>query len=236
MLRQSLLISKNVLSNSNLKLAPTSFTHSIKSFHSIRSISFQSTNKSTFSSSFISSSSSFSRSRFSTSSSTSFSTSSTASTPNKPSKAGKKSSILTIGTLLLGTSISYYIYSNFLIENTNNQISNQHFIPLKVIKIETLTKDTKKFTLNLPDELIPKIEEVSNDPIRSVYIMQPDINVQRAYTVCFSLPLDLSFYTKLTLEHFLGLKFRFIHQRKWKERIGIDNKTLSRWGSFEMDA
>lgn len=85
---------------------------------------------------------------------------------------------LTIGTLLLGS--YFYLQSG---ERTEDQLSNGHFIPLKVLRIESLTSDTMKFTLALPDELIPAVEEVSSAPIRSVYIMQPDINVQRAYTV-----------------------------------------------------
>lgn len=93
---------------------------------------------------------------------------------------------LTIGTLLLGS--YFYLQSG---ERTEDQLSNGHFIPLKVLRIESLTKDTMKFTLALPDELLPAVEEVSLVPIRSVYIMQPDINVQRAYTVSQFTPPDI---------------------------------------------
>lgn len=117
---------------------------------------------------------------------------STSTSPTPPTSNTRRNGLIaiSIGSLLLGSTF-FFLYGG---DNRKSQLSNGHFIPLKVLKIKSLTSDTMQFTLALPDELLPKEEEVSLVPIRSVYIMQPDLQIQRAYTVSHNTPVKQSGY------------------------------------------
>lgn len=104
------------------------------------------------------------------------------SAPPTPSKPQKKLLYPVAFLALLASATTYYLFST---REAAPQLSVQHFTPLKLLSKEALTADTTLYKLALPKELLPKegAELVSSDPIRSVYVMQPELQIQRAYTV-----------------------------------------------------
>lgn len=62
------------------------------------------------------------------------------------------------------------------------RLSHHKFTPAKIISVTKLTPETSLFKLALPRELL----DPKNPPyeaIQSLFVMQPDLQIQRAYTV-----------------------------------------------------
>lgn len=66
-----------------------------------------------------------------------------------------------------------------------DRLSPYKFSPLKIISIATLTPETSLFKLALPKEMLDPKEIGSSNSIRSLYVMQPDLQIQRPYTVSY---------------------------------------------------
>lgn len=116
-----------------------------------------------------------------------FASAATSSAPPQSSKTPKKFLYPSVFVGLLASITAYYLSSTRV---PAPQLSVQHFTALKLLSKESLTADTTLYTLALPKELLPKEGDalVSSDPIRSVYVMQPELQIQRAYTVRPSFP------------------------------------------------
>lgn len=79
--------------------------------------------------------------------------------------------------------------SLYFLNPTEENLSPTRFIPLKVLAVEHMTKDTSLFKISLPKNLLPDPDQSISKPILSLYVMQPDLQIQRPYTVS---PLPLS--------------------------------------------
>ncbi|KAI5476382.1 phenylalanyl-tRNA synthetase alpha chain [Pseudohyphozyma bogoriensis] len=66
------------------------------------------------------------------------------------------------------------------------------FTPLKIKRIERLTPETSIFTLEVPPEMLPLPDGASDLAIKSLYAMQPDVQIQRPYTPLDSAGFDAS--------------------------------------------
>ncbi|KAM0756512.1 ferredoxin reductase-like protein [Meredithblackwellia eburnea MCA 4105] len=76
-----------------------------------------------------------------------------------------------------------------LFDNSSNNLSPERFVPLKIKSIHRLSDDTTLFKLALPKDKLPDMES-PGAPIKSLFIMQPDLQIQRPYT-----PLDAASFT-----------------------------------------
>lgn len=63
-------------------------------------------------------------------------------------------------------------------------LSPFEFVPLKLTSVTRLTADTSLFTLDVAKPRVKGPNQVvSPDTISSLYVMQPDLQIQRPYTV-----------------------------------------------------
>lgn len=57
------------------------------------------------------------------------------------------------------------------------------FTPLRITSVTTLTPETSLFKVALPKAMLDPTDTGSANAIRSIYVMQPDLQIQRPYTV-----------------------------------------------------
>lgn len=70
-----------------------------------------------------------------------------------------------------------------LLRPERERLSPHHFTPLKVLSVEPLTPETSLYRLALPKALLDPAHPPSPTAIKSLFVMQPDLQIQRAYTV-----------------------------------------------------
>lgn len=61
------------------------------------------------------------------------------------------------------------------------RLSEQRFVPLKITSVKRITADTSIYKLALPKSMLSA--SGPSGPILSLYLMQPDLQIQRPYTV-----------------------------------------------------
>lgn len=67
-------------------------------------------------------------------------------------------------------------------------LSPERFVPLRINSVERLNAETSLFRLALPARKRDRGEgEGRRGPIESMYLMQPDLQIQRPYTVSWVL-------------------------------------------------
>ena len=95
--------------------------------------------------------------------------------------------LLSASSLLLGMTI-YYTFTPTAIDQ---KLSPDHFIPLTLSKVERINDETSIFTLDLPTSALPDGKERANwAPVSSLYIVQPELQIQRPYTPLSFRPFD----------------------------------------------
>jgi cytochrome-b5 reductase len=94
-------------------------------------------------------------------------------------------------------------------------MSAMHFVPLPIKRIEPLNANSALFTFDLPAKMKPFSAEVNANAIESVYVVQPDIQIQRPYT-----PLDASAFGEAGDSEFQLLVKRYDdgEMSKWLHR------------------
>lgn len=70
-------------------------------------------------------------------------------------------------------------------EPAQRPLSYAYFTPLTIRAIKQITSDSSVVSLSLPSELLPNLSEYPDPPstpLQAVYIRQPELQIQRAYT------------------------------------------------------
>lgn len=65
------------------------------------------------------------------------------------------------------------------------RLSYSYFVPLRVASIEAVTSETSLIRIHLPETLLPDTSaypEPPDQPLQAVYVRQPELQIQRAYT------------------------------------------------------
>jgi cytochrome-b5 reductase len=110
-----------------------------------------------------------------------YSTSLASSTPPNrsvvPSKTRLFLGLSTVALLGLG----FALYSS---SREDTRLSINKFVPLTLSSITALTPETSSFKFAVPSSSLPRDDEgiIPGLPIKSIYLMQPDLNIQRPYT------------------------------------------------------
>lgn len=108
---------------------------------------------------------------------------SSAPSPVAPSNRGKKWLFGSVGASAIG--LAAYVLSQQR-EQEAQTLSPFHFVPLKLAAVERLTADTSLFTLSVPLSVVRDVRQryvPNEETISSLYVMQPDVQIQRPYTV-----------------------------------------------------
>lgn len=108
-------------------------------------------------------------------------------------------------------------------------ISPVYFVPLKLIRKEILNENSSLFVLALPENQKPLPNDQS--PIKSLHVMQPEIQIQRAYT-----PLDVKCFDggeiELVVKRYAdGEMSRFMH----RQDVGSEIKVRGPVQTWAMD-
>lgn len=98
-----------------------------------------------------------------------------------PAHAGSRGRTAAIGVGAIGAAL-ISLGAWFFLQD-EEKLSPDRFIPLKILSVTSLTKDTSLFKLALPKSLLAASSTPPVGPIASLYIMQPDLQIQRPYTV-----------------------------------------------------
>ena len=110
--------------------------------------------------------------------------------PPLPASSSNLRRNLLLSLLGIGSIGGYYIYAT----NSNSAqsiLGPTHFAPLKVISITPITATTSTIKLALPSHLLPESTDKFSNPIKSIYVLQPDLAIQRPYT-----PLSAASFVK----------------------------------------
>lgn len=70
-------------------------------------------------------------------------------------------------------------------EPAQQPLSYAYFTPLTIRAIKQITSDSSVVSLSLPSDLLPDLSEYPDPPstpLQAVYIRQPELQIQRAYT------------------------------------------------------
>lgn len=100
--------------------------------------------------------------------------------------------LLAVGTLAFGA-FGYY-WKIRLSSESNSRLSYATFTPLAIRSVEQVTSDSSIITLDLPVDRLPDSStypEPPNTPLQAIYIRQPELQIQRAYT-----PLDAECFSQ----------------------------------------
>lgn len=89
--------------------------------------------------------------------------------------------------LMSGTGILGYLGWQWQQDpSTSRQpLSYSYFTPLTIRAIKPITSDSSIVSLSLPKELLPEVSiypEPPHTPLQAIYIRQPELQIQRAYT------------------------------------------------------
>ena len=85
--------------------------------------------------------------------------------------------------LLGGTGTGLYFWQHA--SPATHPLSYSHFTPLSLRSVERVTPDSSIITLDLPVHLLPDpsaYPEPADTPLQAIYIRQPELQIQRAYT------------------------------------------------------
>lgn len=100
--------------------------------------------------------------------------------------------VLASGTCILGY-FGWRWQQSF--SNSQQSLSYSYFTPLTIRAIKQITSDSSVISLELPHELLPDnfaYPEPPHTPLQALYIRQPELQIQRAYTPlnldCFQAP------------------------------------------------
>lgn len=85
------------------------------------------------------------------------------------------------GLALLASSAGYY----FLNSEEPLVLAPDRWTPVKIESVERLTQDTNLFRIKVPRSVLPQVLSQDPDakPILSLYVKEPTLQIQRAYTV-----------------------------------------------------
>ena len=70
-------------------------------------------------------------------------------------------------------------------KDSPSTLSYRHFTPLRLQAITPVNSESSILTLEVPRELLPDpamYPEPANTPLQAIYIRQPELQIQRAYT------------------------------------------------------
>jgi cytochrome-b5 reductase len=101
-------------------------------------------------------------------------------------------------------------------------MSAMHFTPLTLKRVESLNAHSTLMTFHLPAAQKPLFAEVNDNAIQSVYVVQPDIQIQRPYTpldgACFAQKGDGEF-TLLVKRYEDGEMSKWMHRRQEGDQV-----------------
>lgn len=159
----------------------------------------------------------------STASSTSTTTIPIPPAPRKRSRKPLYAAAALTSTLLLSSILSaaYYYLS---LPSTPDQLSPNHFTGLQVTSITQLTPETSLFKFALPPSLLPPPATPggrgNGAPIQSIYLMQPDLQIQRPYTPLSTLPFEEGGEIELVVKRYPdGEVSRWMHRLRVGEEV-----------------
>lgn len=106
----------------------------------------------------------------------------------------------------------------------DKRISPYRFTPLKLVSKTEITPETSVFRLGISPAMLPLLDGLSRSAILSLYVMQPDLQIQRPYT-----PLETScFYREgsgvielLVKRYKNGELSRWLHQLRPGDEIKV---------------
>jgi cytochrome-b5 reductase len=105
--------------------------------------------------------------------------------------------------------------------SSSRPLSYGYFIPLAISAVERITPDTSILSLELPAHLKPDpaaYPEPADTPLQAVYVRQPELQIQRAYTPlsvdCFSKTDEASTLRLLVKRYNDGEASSYMHRLK----------------------
>lgn len=113
---------------------------------------------------------------------------STAPSPFRPSSpSSSQSSLLLAALLATAGGAGLYFYQASSSSSSKPYLSYGSFTPLKIKDVKRITADSSIFTLALPHSALPHSQdyppsEPPDNPLQAIYIRQPELQLQRAYT------------------------------------------------------
>ena len=154
----------------------------------------------------------------------SLSTPSTPTTSSGPSNSSRKYILLSL--VGLGSIGGYYIYSSNL-NRAQSILGPNHFAPLTVLSVTALTPTTSSIILSLPAHLLPLTTDSNSpsNPIKSIYVLQPDLAIQRPYTPLSATSFDRengSGELDLVVKRYPdGEVSRWLHRLRVGDEVGV---------------
>ncbi|KAK4701549.1 cytochrome-b5 reductase, partial [Phenoliferia sp. Uapishka_3] len=139
--------------------------------------------------------------------------------PSTPPGSSKRRRFGAVGAgiLAIGTATWYWATQE------DPRLSEQKFVPLKITGVEKVNADTSIFKLALPKALLPK--EMYGGPILSLYVMQPDLQIQRPYTPLSFAPFASDGSTEVEL---LVKRYDTGELSRWMHRLQVGDEVKVR--------
>ncbi|GAA5898993.1 cytochrome b5 reductase family protein [Sporobolomyces salmoneus] len=143
--------------------------------------------------------------------------------PPPPPKSTKRSLPLgLVATFLISSIAGYY----FLDSKEPSVLAPDRWTPVTIESIEKLTSDTSLFRIKVPKTVLPKVLSQDQDarPVLSLYVKEPTLQIQRAYTplssTCFN--PDGSATLELVIKRYPdGEVSRYMHRLGAGDKIEI---------------
>jgi len=134
-------------------------------------------------------------------------------------------------TLLIG--LSTYFYTS----EEESILAPDRWTDVTIESVERLTSDTSLFRINVPKSVLPEVLNSDPDaqPILSLFVKEPTLQIQRAYTV-----RRLNGTIKIREMKLIESRFRDVASERimfQPERIGnsrTSRQTLREWRDFEV--
>lgn len=104
--------------------------------------------------------------------------------PN-PQKPRRRTRILLGGAVIVAFTAGGALWWK---HEEDKRISPYRFTPLKLVSKTEITPETSVFRLGISPAMLPLLDGLSRSAILSLYVMQPDLQIQRPYTVSCSQP------------------------------------------------
>lgn len=116
---------------------------------------------------------------------------STSSQPSSSTRSNVRPAVMSLAAILAASGSGWLWFQ----KKTSKPLCYSYFIPLPLHSITKLNNESSIFELELPPSLLPDsalYPEPTDTPFQAVYIRQPELQIQRAYTPlsldCFETP------------------------------------------------
>ncbi|KAM0793535.1 hypothetical protein ACM66B_000973 [Microbotryomycetes sp. NB124-2] len=133
--------------------------------------------------------------------------------------------------------VAYGAWS-YLSPTHQQKLSPYSWTPLKVTKVTQVTADSSIITLQIPKSLLPptSAESATHQQISSLYVMQPDLQIQRPYTpldgACFDPASETTECQLLVKRYSDGEVSRYLHRL----RAGDDLRVRGPVPTWQFDS